>query len=269
VALGGTDEDDIMRNYYQPNKWPGVSGSWDRNVPNPRGFFGIRNCTDPADGNYSPYGVGTHTMNEVTDGLSNSIALSERVGVPGPSELYNASWQRFPNPKMGTLSSEAAPWLQGIRSTVDATTCPTRAQIYALMANPDGPAPHFSAGLCWTFGSVHVNGLSTVMPPNTASCSGSMDARNRGHHTVNTPSSNHTGGVSCAFGDGSVHFISENINDISNMVDPDGNGTDVVTNESVILLNAAPWQTEMSGRSKWGVWGSLGAINDGQAVSIP
>ncbi|MDR3232052.1 MAG: DUF1559 domain-containing protein [Planctomycetaceae bacterium] len=280
VVSGGTDEiaDGGTTIIAEHGSWTGLWGSWDRDVPNPRGFFGMRNAI--GDGNNHWDGVGSRTMNEVTDGLSNSIAFSERVGVPGPSAIYSDAWTRFPNPKMGTVIGDATIWAgNGARGlaqigTVSAATCPTRAQIFTLMAaDPSSvSAPSHSAGVQWTNGSGFVNGLSTVMPPNTVSCSGNWSGEVNGNGralTLLTPSSNHTSVVGCAFGDGSVHFLSENIDSLSNMIDPDGDGAAYVSNESVILRNSATWQTDMSGRSKWGIWGSLGAINDGQAVSIP
>jgi prepilin-type N-terminal cleavage/methylation domain-containing protein/prepilin-type processing-associated H-X9-DG protein len=64
----------------------------------------------------------------------------------------------------------------------------------------------------------------------------------------------HTGGVNCAFGDGSVHFISETIDSL----------TSRETEDSGILKSC-----ESGGRSHWGVWGALGSANGSEAKSAP
>jgi prepilin-type processing-associated H-X9-DG protein len=71
---------------------------------------------------------------------------------------------------------------------------------------------------------------------------------------LQTPSSNHTGGVNALFGDGSVHFISETINAL----------TDGQSDSTVILKHTAE-----NGISHWGVWGALGSAIGSESVSLP
>ena len=61
------------------------------------------------------------------------------------------------------------------------------------------------------------------------------------HHLVIPPASRHTGGVNSVFADGSVHFISSNI-DTGNLA----------------------VRQPRSGPSRYGVWGSLGSKDGGE-----
>ena len=65
-----------------------------------------------------------------------------------------------------------------------------------------------------------------------------------------TPTSNHTGGVNCAFLDGSVHFVSDTINAMN-------------TGMSYADFSLTP-----TGTSLYGVWGALGTPNGGESKSL-
>jgi prepilin-type processing-associated H-X9-DG protein len=228
--------------------WSGtVTAGYSFVRPCPRGFF---DATDSFK-----------TFGEITDGLSNSIAFSERVGISGPSR---PKWI-VGKPKMGSVNvNEAqmgavswAPALNLAATRLQAITCARIA-----LTSPPGNYEGNSAGMQWGNGDPSVSGISIVMPPNSAACSGNQTSRG-GY--ITTPSSNHTGGVNCAFGDGSVHFISENVSAITSGIDTRIAGGATSYSDSSVIYN----EYETGGVSPWGVWGSLGAVNDGQAVSIP
>jgi prepilin-type processing-associated H-X9-DG protein len=103
----------------------------------------------------------------------------------------------------------------------------------------------------WASGLITRFGLSTVLPPNMASCNGNDYGNGL---ALGTASSNHTSGVNCLFGDGSIHFITSSINSL----------TSGETDSSVIIKSP-----QESGVSRWGVWGALGSANGGEAVSAP
>ena len=100
------------------------------------------------------------------------------------------------------------------------------------------------AGRDWMFGEPAFIGFNTVMPPNGPSCSGPNQYPHNATHQLATVSSNHPGGANLLMCDGSVRFVTDNVNT--------GN------------LAAAP---VTSGKSPYGVWGAMGSIAGGEAVS--
>ena len=104
------------------------------------------------------------------------------------------------------------------------------------------------AGYRWADGAAFFHAFTTILPPNTAVCLiGDANWSATGGHYgpgIWTPTSEHTGGVQCAMADGSVQFISENIDT--------GN-----------LGVVAPLETG-GGISPYGVWGALGTKSAGE-----
>jgi len=96
------------------------------------------------------------------------------------------------------------------------------------------------AGDRWPDGAPAFTGCTTVLGPNTASCTqGGWD----GEDGLYEPMSRHPGGVHVVLGDGAVRFISDNI-DTGNRASPPPD---------------APGMT--SSISPYGVWGALGSTN--------
>ncbi|WP_339677123.1 DUF1559 domain-containing protein [uncultured Gimesia sp.] len=91
----------------------------------------------------------------------------------------------------------------------------------------------------FTIGYPFYSGITTVLPPNSPSCSSG------GHQGwgIYSASSMHTGGCHVLMGDGAVRFVSENIDT--------GN------------LSAAQ---VTSGNSPYGIWGALGSMMGGETV---
>ncbi|MDR1384614.1 MAG: DUF1559 domain-containing protein [Planctomycetaceae bacterium] len=189
----------------------------------PRGFFGLR---------LSFKGFGG-----ISDGLSNTIAISERIGLQASRGQYNST-----RPKAGTVK---------IGSSWNRDQTATRLQCITESQKTDATPAGNSAGIQWGSGDTSVNGLSTVMAPNTASCAGEDWG---GQMVLNTPSSNHTSGINGLYGDGSVHFISDTINTL----------TSGQSDASAITKSH-----EEAGTSIWGVWGALGSAIGGESVAIP
>lgn len=96
-------------------------------------------------------------------------------------------------------------------------------------------------GYRWADGGATFTAVTTILPPNGPSCIENDSDWGEG---ILTPASRHSGGVHALLGDGSVRFVSENIDAGDPM--------------------AAPVE---SGRSPYGVWGSLGTRTGGEAVS--
>jgi prepilin-type N-terminal cleavage/methylation domain-containing protein/prepilin-type processing-associated H-X9-DG protein len=167
----------------------------------------------------------------ITDGTSNTIAFSESV-------VYKSTTG---NDIKGNFAVEAG------LGDVTTTSAVTRA-LCAAMKNANDPKtfPETSKavteqarGADWRGTPAHV-GFTTVLPPNSPTCSGTTTPKQS--NVIVTATGNHTGGVNIGMGDGSVQFISDTVG-TGNLADPD----------------------VVSGRSNFGVWGALGSVDGGES----
>ncbi|MCC9605109.1 DUF1559 domain-containing protein [Blastopirellula sp. JC732] len=99
-------------------------------------------------------------------------------------------------------------------------------------------------GWRWYSGNSPYTLFQTILPPNGPTCGWTAEGA-----PMVTASSFHPGGVNSLFVDGSVHFIPDTI-DVGNS-----------------LTVAIP--EDYTGPSNYGVWGALGAISDGEVVTLP
>ncbi len=164
-------------------------------------------------------------MSGIVDGTSNTISLGERVAGGNPRDI------------LGGVALNMRAW--------------NPASCYARI-DPNNPRQltgrvragfRPTGGRAWD-GRPYFVGFATMVKPNGPSCHwGGVD----GNEDMSPPSSRHTGGVQVAMADGSVHFVSENIdtgNPLANSV-------------------ANP-----SGPSDYGVWGALGSKDGGEVAQI-
>ncbi len=157
---------------------------------------------------------------DITDGSSNTIAMGERAPTVKQSRDVR----------------------NGIRTSISGfETDPSVCLATASGQTYGGATTNENAR--WADGRVGYAGFNTVLPPNSASCyaGGTHDS-----DALISATSYHTGGVQVVMADGSVRFISENINA--------GNPA------------AAP---NASGVSPYGIWGALGTIGGGEVVELP
>jgi prepilin-type N-terminal cleavage/methylation domain-containing protein/prepilin-type processing-associated H-X9-DG protein len=175
------------------------------------------------------------TIAQILDGTSNTIAMSERVRSLEQAIGLNP----LPTIKEGTA----------IGLTNLDTNPATNPGICLLTAN----GPFYSNpgqvkcrfGVLWTDGQPERTGFTTVMPPNSPSCTGDSNVNADCRSGVYAPSSFHPGGVNGVMCDGSVRFLSDGINT--------GN------------LGA----TEVSrGPSPYGVWGAMGSKAGGEGAAL-
>ena len=199
---------------------------------NTRGFFGGGYSYDVAGVQHRPIYRG---MGSLVDGTSNTIMMSEAVR-----------------------------WLVGesnqIKGSIAIVTDPVPASCAAVERVPGSNSAfavkaHFQArGVAWVDGRPHATGFQTILPPNSPSC-------NNGDSVIGwapafyAATSNHTGGVNAAMGDGSIHFISSTI-------------SCATANTDGQYFNAETLR-EPNGVSPFGVWGALGSINGGESASLP
>jgi prepilin-type N-terminal cleavage/methylation domain-containing protein/prepilin-type processing-associated H-X9-DG protein len=132
----------------------------------------------------------------ITDGLTNTVAFSERV--MGIGQVNNA--QIDPLRPSSTFT------------TANINTGDARASYTRCMAAPPMPgaalAPGGSAGDMWFDQGSHASRYCHAMPPNTWSCSA---GNTWGGRAASTASSRHPGVVNCAMMDGSVKAIKSTI----------------------------------------------------------
>jgi prepilin-type N-terminal cleavage/methylation domain-containing protein len=184
-----------------------------------------------------PFGRFTwRRLAEITDGTSNTIAMSEIVcnlppafgGETGsPSGGSDPIWNAIVNNIPGVVNSPAV--------------CRTVANGKMIRA---GMTIHGRRGINWTDGPATLCMFNTVLPPNSPACAeggGFGDQDN----SVLPPQSMHPGGVNGVNCDGSVRFFSDNIN---------------TGNLGVAQGFDAP--------SQYGVWGALGSIAGGETGSF-
>jgi prepilin-type N-terminal cleavage/methylation domain-containing protein len=162
---------------------------------------------------------GYKATRDCTDGLSSTIMMSERVlGNNGTRSIFGQS-------AFGVPGIDTNPLL-----------CVATAQNRQYIAGTN--ISSWGHGTLWAFGHPMVAAVTTVLPPNSPSCSISNDNPSN-EWGIASANSLHVGGVHCLMGDGAVNFISENIDAGNFGVTPNPN---------------------------FGVWGALGTRAGGETV---
>jgi prepilin-type N-terminal cleavage/methylation domain-containing protein/prepilin-type processing-associated H-X9-DG protein len=138
---------------------------------------------------------------DIVDGLSNTVAFSERVKGLGGN-----------NPGNRDLLTPAATFV-AVNMNTGSAPAGTPAGDYAkCKATPLNQAatlaPGDASGMFWTNGAPCTNLYNHVMTPNTWSCATSNTWND---WSAATASSRHSGGVNCAMLDGSVKFIKNSV----------------------------------------------------------
>ena len=171
-------------------------------------------------------------MKNLTDGTSNTIAMSERV------------WSF--NRGITTLTTVGP-------SVKEATVVDANAAVSPVLCLANAAGAFVAVGrpfkgrfgALWTDGQAERVGFTTILGPNKVSCVVDGNVNADSNSGILNASSNHTGGVQCVFGDGSVRFISDSI-DTGNTA-------------------AAPVTL---GQSPYGVWGALGTVSGGETAQL-
>jgi prepilin-type N-terminal cleavage/methylation domain-containing protein/prepilin-type processing-associated H-X9-DG protein len=175
-------------------------------------------------------------LKDVTDGTSKSLMLSERaVGT-------------------GTIADKSVKSGFAVGVAMGKNTKPQLCLDQVI----DGQlASTYTSGASvtrWASREDHNNVFYTILPPNGPSCTsqGSSNGYATDDYALMTASSYHPGGVNAVMADGAVRFVSE-------LIDA-GDPNQVPTTVSSSHLN-------FRGQSQWGVWGALGTMKGGEALS--
>ena len=222
IASGNPEQRNAQTNYMfsrGDNAWD-YNQAWHGNGGRGiRGFFlGVRD-----DGQ----GGGPRKFRDVTDGLSNTIAMGERIKAKGGADTI----------KLGAATTTVA---DGGRNNPSACVASVDSSgKYTSLGNGNGAR---LGGVRAYDGAPPFTAVNTIIAPNGPSCkNGNDNAHDR--DGVMTMSSHHTGGAQVLLGDGSVRFISDNIDT--------GN------------LTAQP---VTGGQSPYGIFGALGSVAGGEVL---
>jgi len=221
----------VVRGYSSYAFCSGDDASGSQAFPDERTNFAEAVLTLPIK-NRGIFGRHSYTrMAEISDGTSNTVALGERSR---PNKIFDRGAVAVD----ATANASAYVPLSCRALYSGSTYIPS-----ATMFTTDN-AP----GYRWAAGNAYFAALTTILPPNSASCvfgaSGSISAHL--YQGVWSASSEHPGGAQVAMADGSTRFINNNI-DCGN------------------LAAVAPAADSGAG-SPYGIWGALGSKNGGDVV---
>ncbi|MDR2345029.1 MAG: DUF1559 domain-containing protein [Planctomycetaceae bacterium] len=172
-------------------------------------------------------------LGEITDGTSNTVLISESVTGTRQSIKVKGGVVVVSDFDAGNWISKASVCMaarNGDKYVINGST--------VTLYNHTRCASHLDSL------SLHV-AFNTAIPPNGPSC---VKRNNEAELGFYTATSHHLGGVNSGFADGSIHFISDNI---------DTNGTPD-TSTGIYL----------HGHSVFGVWGALGTPWEGEINSL-
>jgi hypothetical protein len=209
-------------------------------------------------GNWNTSWQTAKTFASISDGLSNTIFMSER-GILDPSvkgTIRGSIKSNIGSISGGIVSMAPQTCLNtlgtgGMYAVTD-IDCYNRYYLNQGSGEDDtGDPDQYQANFPF-LGSTPACRFSTILPPNSPSC---LVARRHQGGGMLSANSYHRGGVNGVMGDGSVRFFSDSINYISP-------GTNMAT-----IQPGDP--AAVSGVSPFGVWGALGSINGGETASIP
>ncbi|WP_459556136.1 DUF1559 family PulG-like putative transporter [Lacunimicrobium album] len=185
--------------------------------------------------------VATNGFSDITDGTSNTIAMSEIIAPTSTNGPGLVAMTFLPAGSISPASCNAL-WDYGSKT-------------YRMPSGADiGNGGH--RAYRWGDGAALFSTFSTALAPNTSSCY----TRNSTSHTgfgIFNAGSLHKGGVQVLMGDGAVRFISDNIDT--------GNQSAILPVAGFINGNT-PLTSPSSEQSPYGVWGALGTRASGEVL---
>ncbi|QDT14848.1 DUF1559 family PulG-like putative transporter [Alienimonas californiensis] len=197
---------------------------------------GALRCRGMAGGLYqdcAPFYVG---LKDARDGTVNTLLLGEIARSESNRSYLGGAAE---NLSMATVTVDnLVSFVNPQRDCIDKVQNPDDPGLY-----PASVGYEFSRGKAWPIGSAEYTGFTTITPPNGPSCLRltSPTDGNRMGKGILAPTSYHTGGAQFGMVDGSVRFITENI-DTGDLSKPTGG----------------------YGKSNYGTWGGLGSRAGGE-----
>ncbi len=174
-------------------------------------------------------------ITDITDGASNTLALSERAVWSGGNQI------------LGGTSSHANFTNMGAASGARPIVCMQEKQPGGTLLNYTTTS--WWVGASWACGQNIGHGFTTVLPPNAPSCWSSLSSGSDFAVGLATAQSYHPGGVNVCMADGSCRFVTETID----------------TGD----LNSAEARALGVAQSPYGVWGAMGSRRGGESVALP
>jgi prepilin-type processing-associated H-X9-DG protein len=171
----------------------------------------------------------------LADGSSNTIMIAETV-------IGNAVSNSEGNQSTGMIRGDIR--IDATGATTNPSLCISTYTSGRQYVTAPGSVRRMFYGRMYGLPNIGTTLFNIILPPNSPSC---YSGRSPNYAPVmSSATSNHTNGVNCGFGDGSVHFVTESVNC----------GT----------TSSAPVN---AGASPYGVWGALGTREGGEAVTYP
>ena len=171
---------------------------------------------------------------DITDGLSNTIAMGEMVvangkyGLGGYVHNLGGGWWNLLTPRDCMAGNHINP---------------DKPSLYSATASL------WPRGRRWADGHVHSTAVTMVLPPNSPSC-----RRSDHHDGLYSPASYHKGGAHVLMSDGAVVFITDSIE----AGDPDSPPV-------VGRVNGQTW-TDPGSDSPYGLWGAMGSLDGSEVI---
>ena len=229
--------------HFVPTNYVFSEADW---VMNGRGYIGNRRspfCM-AASTRHPNWGEGaSYSFAAISDGLSNTVFMSERCASPGTGA------ERNDRVKGGVALIDA--W--NSRPQVCFNTRGTGGNYNVEGRN--GSGSNFAY-----YGVLNVF-FHTILPPNAPSCYNTPASPNvntvaggEGIAGLLAATSGHSGGVNVALGDGAVRFVTETID----------TGPDLTQWFVYVGIGGG----REAGRSLFGVWGAVGSVNGGESASL-
>jgi prepilin-type processing-associated H-X9-DG protein len=250
------------------------AASWGDYYSNRPGARGPRNRSWINDGAGFGANYSTRTLAEITDGTSNTIGWGEGLIQRDTRKVTSTSATETDYRRcvmaLDSITPDQPP--QNVLNYKGTGHQFNAAVSLVAMGNTD---PNYNRGNTetWAKGHSAASANSTtpffnaLLPPNSPSA-----ARSGQGVTVAliSASSEHQGGVNVNFLDGTVHFITDSINtknlDKGSRVENQGLNAAYQAN---YYQPKAPIDPTTGAIFSYGIWANLGAINDGEVVSLP